>query len=699
MLNAVHSVVQVEPLVTARAVRGPFDYAHPGGDIDVGTLLEVSFGRQRVRAVVTGLADRSEHQLITPLRQYHHDIPADLVALGLWMADEYASTPGRALSLIAPSRDGRPRTTLWAECTDAGASALAGGSTERLTPGQRAALEALPAKAGERLATLRRLEQRGLVTIGPRSERRAPEHRRQEAARPAPELTAEQQDVLDALAAAGPGEAFLLDGVTGSGKTEVYLRAAERTLAAGQGVLILVPEIGLTPQMIGRFMDRFGETVAVLHSKLSDGERYDEWCRLRSGEARVCIGPRSAVLAPIEQLGLIVVDEEHEGSYKHEGDPRYDARTVAEHRARQHGAVLVAGSATPRPESVYRLPRLVLPERVDGSVLPPVEVIDLKETGSAIHPRTHEALVDSHKAIVLLNRRGWSNFLTCGGCGRVWSCVDCDVALILHRAEGHLACHHCGHRESVPRSCDHCGSVSIARHGAGTERLAAELAGLERPIYRLDAGVADPGAVLAAFAAAPEAVLIGTQVVAKGHDFPDVDLGVVLDADATLRFPDFRSQERTFALVTQLAGRAGRGARSDAAPTSRVLVQTIDPDDETIIFAAHHDSAGFLKAELQRREALRYPPFSTLIRVHCSAADEADVDGAAAELRAALPGALGPAPLFRLRGRERRQLVLKAPADGDGRTEAIRSAARAVEDVSAGWRRKDVRFVVDVDPQ
>jgi primosomal protein N' (replication factor Y) len=241
--------------------------------------------------------------------------------------------------------------------------------------------------------------------------------------------------------------------------------------------------------------------------------------------------------------------------------------------------------------------------------------------------------------------------------------------------------------------------VSIARHGAGTERLASDLEALDRPVFKLDAGVSDAGSVLAAFAAEPHGVLIGTQVVAKGHDFPDVDLGVVLDADSTLRFPDFRSQERTFALVTQLAGRAGRGARSDTAPTSRVLVQTIDPEDETIIFAAAHDSAGFLEAELRRRKVLRYPPFSTLIRVLCTAEAQADVEGAAAELKQRLPASLGPAPLFRLRGRERRQLVLKAPPDGDGRQAAISGAAAAVEAASKGWRKRDVRFVVDVDPQ
>ncbi len=406
----------------------------------------------------------------------------------------------------------------------------------------------------------------------------------------------------------------------------------------------------------------------------------------------MCVGPRSAVFAPMEDLGLVVVDEEHDGSYKNEGDPRYDARLVAEQRALANGAVLVCGSATPRPESVHALRRIRLTERVDGAPLPPVEIIDLRETSGLLHRRTHEALVDARKAIVLLNRRGWSNFLTCRSCGRVWECPECDVALVLHRADGLLGCHHCGHRERLPRACPDCGSISIARHGTGTERLATELEALGRPVMRLDADTPDAPRILAAFEAAPRAVLVGTQVVAKGHDFPDVDLGVVLDADGTLRFPDFRAEERTFALVTQLAGRAGRGG------AGRVLVQTIDPDAPAIAHAAHHDADGFLAGELERRRALRYPPFSTLIRVVCSSTEPGAALAAAQAVRDALGRevpALGPAPLFRLRGRERAQVVVKAP----DRRPAIGAVDVAVRGVAASKAHRAASFSVDVDPQ
>jgi primosomal protein N' (replication factor Y) (superfamily II helicase) len=680
----VSSVVQVEPLTTARALRGPFDYLRPEG-VDVGSVLVVPFGHRDVVGVVTGLADGSEHDPVAPRRVLDARVPAELVDLALWMAAEYCSTPARALSLLLPPKGARAKTALWAQPAAADEEA-----SPPLTDRQRALLATLPRFAAGDLPALRRLEARGLVEIVPRIVRRAPLHVSVGAARDEPELTADQARALRAIATAPPGERLLLHGVTGSGKTEVYLQAAAATLAEGRGVIVLVPEIALTPQIVARFVARFGDTVAVLHSKLSAGERHDEWARLRAGEARVCVGPRSAVFAPMRGLGLVVVDEEHDASYKHEGDPRYDARRVAERRAAQAGAILVAGSATPRPEAVHALARLRLPARVDGAPLPPVEVVDMREARRALHPRTHEALADARKAIVLLNRRGWSNFLTCRSCGRAWGCPSCDVTLVMHRADGLLACHHCGHREAVPSRCDACGSVSIARHGTGTERLESELDGT---VFRLDGEVADPARVLAAFERAPEGVLVGTQMVAKGHDFPDVDLGVVVDADATLRFPDFRAEERTFALVTQLAGRAGRGGYGPTHP--RVLVQTLAPEAPSIRFAADHDADGFLAGELERRRALRYPPFSTLIRVVCSSEVPSAALTAATAVRERLPDAMGPAPLFRLRGRERAQVVVKA----QDRAAAVAQVGAAVQEVAADRAHRAAAFSVDVDPQ
>jgi primosomal protein N' (replication factor Y) len=716
-------IARVEPLTRTRAVRGPFDYrlAAEHSGVGVGSLLAVPFGGRRALGVVTALAEVSElapDRLAEPYAVLAPAAPADLVELAGWMAHEYCSTPARALGLVlAPgAADGvRRKEALVAELTDAGRDALQGGA--RLTDSQGATLARLELEGPVVVTDIghqhsRRLQMRGLVTLQARSRARRPErHVVGSVSATAPALTEPQRAALAPILASLNGnrarsDRFLLHGVTGSGKTEVYLQAVAATLAAGRGAIVLVPEIALTPQALGRFRARFGDVVAVLHSALGRGERYDEWLRLCSGEATVCVGPRSAVFAPLQDIGLIVIDEEHESSYKHEGDPRYDARAVAARRAEQHGAVLLAGTATPRPESVEALARLRLPSRIDGRPLPPVEVLDMRGQHHPLHPVTRAALAEvrraESKAIVLLNRRGWSNFLSCRGCGRVWSCPECEVALVLHRAAGFVACHHCGHRERVPERCGACGSNAVARHGAGTERVEHDLIeGLGDPgfpVFRLDADAAAvkgrAARTLERFDSAPAGVLIGTQMVAKGHDFPAVTLGVVLDADQTLRFPDFRAEERTFALVTQLAGRAGRGEGG-----GRVLVQTLAPDAPSIRFAARHDADGFLAAELARRRALGYPPFSSLIRIVCAAPEAADAAAVAAALRARVdpPGAqvLGPAPLFRLRGRARSQIVVKAQDRGA----AILAVEAAVDWFVGSRDKRGVNLSVDVDPQ
>jgi primosomal protein N' (replication factor Y) len=728
-------IARVEPLTRTRAVRGPFDYRlAPGQDeVTVGSLLRVPFAGRRSLGVVVELAERSElapDRLAEPEAVLPVGLGADLVALAGWMAREYCSTDARALSLmLAPGvAEGiGAKRALVAEVTAAGRAAPGDGT--RLTGRQRellVELERRGATLASQLGTesLRRLEMRGLVTLARRVRSRRPARLAVgSASATPPALTGDQRAALETILSAlrqpgagsdpglprqpgaGSDPGFLLHGVTGSGKTEVYLGAVEAALAAGRSAIVLVPEIALTPQALWRFQARFGDVVAVLHSALSLGERHDEWMRCKTGEARVCVGPRSAVFAPLSDIGLIVVDEEHEGSYKHEGDPRYDARSVALRRARQHGAVIVFGSATPRPESVLSMRRLRLPERVDRRPLPAVEVLDMRGRHQPLHPETRMALADLRraggKAIILLNRRGWSNFLSCRGCGRVWLCPSCDVALVLHRSGAFVACHHCGHREPVPIRCEACASVSVARHGAGTERieheLRAALGGDGFPVFRLDADSPTLDArarTLQRFEVAASGVLVGTQMVAKGHDFQDVSLGVVLDADQTLRFPDFRAEERTFALVTQLAGRIGRGALG-----GRVLVQTLAPQARSIGFAVGHDADGFVSDELTRRRALRYPPYASLIRVVCAAEDEALARRVASAIHAELASldaeVLGPAPLFRLRGRAREQLVVKAVR----RQPAIDAVGRAVDAVAPDAAKRGASVSVDVDPQ
>lgn len=717
-------IAKVEPIVTARALRGPFDYLIPDGfgEVAVGTRLRVPFAGRQLDGVVTAIAGESDlpaERLSVPLRAIEPSVPEELVELGLRVAGAYCSTPARGMALVVPpggARGTRAKLVFEASISESGSAAIEGG--ERLSDAQRAVLlrlsqgAATPAELGVPLASLRRLEARGLVMLVQRRLGRRPADHGYDPGLLRPELTGPQQEVLGAVVAAidrdeagseGDRE-FLLHGVTGSGKTEIYLGAAERALAKGRGVLVLVPEIGLTPQAVARFSARLGDTVAVIHSGLSEGERYDEWCRLEAREARVCVGPRSAVFAPVRDLGLVIVDEEHETAYRNDGDPGYDAREVARWRAAMAGAVLLAGSATPRPESTRRLRTLRLDTRPDGSRLPQVDLLDMKGVRGALHPRSVEALGEVRrsggKAIVLLNRRGWSNFISCGSCGHVWSCPSCDVTLVLHRAEGSISCHHCGHREAVPSSCSECGSASVARHGVGTERLESEIhaavGGEGFEVIRLDAdSAARKGAaaeMLKRFQSVESAVLIGTQMVAKGHDFPDVTLGIVVDADSTLRFPDFRAEERTFQLVTQLAGRAGRGSKP-----GRVLVQTTTPEARVLELASRHDADAFLAEELERREALGYPPAAALVRIQVAAEADEDAEALADTLAGHLAGpgitVLGPAELFRLRNRCRRQIVARS-SDREALVGAVDAAVAAAAATPEG-RRASIGTEVD----
>jgi primosomal protein N' (replication factor Y) (superfamily II helicase) len=635
----------VYPLVTARAVAREFSYEVPAG-VRKGAIVSAPFGRRRVRAIVVSVSDRPPDGIdAVPVDAVVGELPPALVDLALWIAEYYGSTPARALALVAPYTPKRRK--------------------EQAPPAERQSL------AGED----------------------AP-----------PSLSDPQQAALariDAAVDAGGGT-FLLHGATGSGKTEVYLQAIATVLERGLGAIVLVPEIALAPQTVGRVRARFGDRVAILHSGLTDAERRDERERVASGEARVVVGARSAVFAPVRGLGLIVVDEEHDASYKQDSDPRYDARTVAAKRAALEGAVAVYGSATPRPESWERLERLELGGRVSGTgKLPPVQVVDLRrEAGyplSAPLLRELRGVAERQgKAILLLNRRGLAPALHCRACGSTIRCPDCDVALVLHEGAG-LRCHHCGHAEPSPTACPACASTELARLGAGTQKLERELAKHfpELELVRLDADTAAKPELLTAalrrFADTRGAVLLGTQMVAKGHHFAGVELAAVVDADTALALPDFRAEERTFQLVTQLAGRSGRDA------PGKVVVQTFQPDARPIAYAARHDVARFLAEEVERRRDLGYPPFRHLVRIVVTGPDPQPVQRALEEVRDGLPGAdlLGPAPLLRLRGRHRAQLVAKTE-----RPRAVATRAAALLAAAApAMRRAGLTAVVDVDPQ
>jgi primosomal protein N' (replication factor Y) len=633
----------VYPIVTARALARPFTY-EIGDEVGKGAVLAIPFGNARRRGVVVD-ADAELPPDVAPVAadRVLETLPPALVDLALWLAEYYGSTPARALALIAPQ--------------------------QRARRGERREVAATSGLAAE----------------------------------PAPaQLSGSQERALQRIESllVGGGGNVLLSGATGSGKTEVYIRACEAAVAAGRGAIVLVPEIALTPQALGRFRARFGDRVALLHSGLSDAERRDERERIVAGEASVVVGARSAVFAPLPSLGVVCIDEEHDASYKQESDPRYDARTVAAKRAALEGAVAIFGSATPRPESWHALERLELGGRI-AAPMPTVRVVDLRHESG--YPLSAPLLAElgrlaegRGKAILLLNRRGIAPALHCRACGATRRCPNCDVAFTLH-GDGTLRCHHCGAREFAADTCPECGSPELARIGAGTQRLERELARhvpeLER--IRLDAdAVSKPEQLresLERFACAERAVLVGTQMVAKGHHFSGVELAAVVDADTGLGLPDFRAEERTFQLLTQLAGRSGRDA------PGRVLVQTFQPESRAVERAARHDVAGFLAGELERRRALGYPPFRHLVRVLASGPELADATRALEELKAGLSEfeLLGPAPLLRLRGRHRAQLVGKTD-----RPRALASRAASLLAAAApAMRRAGIAAVVDVDPQ
>ena len=461
-----------------------------------------------------------------------------------------------------------------------------------------------------------------------------------------PSLTDQQERVMAALSPAlkeGKGE-FLLYGVTGSGKTEIFIRAVRQVAQQGKCAIVLVPEISLTPQMIQWFRSRFGEEAAVLHSRLSDGEKYDEWRRIRKGEARVVIGARSAIFAPIQNLGLVIIDEEHEQSYISDRTPYYDARQIGMDRCKRENSVLILASATPSMRSFAQSIRgdlrlLEMPERVNDRPLPPVHIIDMRKEltqgnrsvfSGALLTGLTQCIQEGHQAILFVNRRGFSTFVSCRNCGYVIKCEHCDVSMTYHSVGNRMRCHYCGSETPVPDICPECGSAHIKYFGVGTQRVENEIQ-MHFPgisTLRMDIDTTrtkDAHAILLErFRRGEARVLIGTQMIAKGLDFPNVSLVGIMAADATLNLPDYRAPERTFQLLTQVAGRAGR-----ASVEGEVFLQTYQPENDTILAASRQDYRAFYESEMLRRRKLYYPPYSIIIRNVYESAQEEKVQNAA----------------------------------------------------------------------
>ena len=721
--------------IPARELDRAFDYAVPetlASQVEVGVTVLVPFSHREVVGYVVALSDEPPAGVpaskIQQVKQVLAPSAFDEVGarVALWMSEEYACPPATALHpFLAPGQ--RTRVVRADDGTWALVNEKAGPVDDRwarldegaaeFTPRknavkQREVLDALaagPVRMAELGAMLpgaasavRTLAKKGVIAVEVRRRVRGGEATTlssARAARPA-ELTAGQIEALaaiDAAREAGVGDVVLVDGVTGSGKTEVYLDAIEHTRAAGKSALVLVPEISLTAQTVGRFRSRFGDDVAILHSRLSTGERYDQWDLARRGEAHVVVGARSALFAPVPNLGLIVIDEEHEGTYKQDTAPRYHAREVAAHMARERGCALVLGSATPSLESLERCrqgtyagarwTRVRMPERPGASVLPQVQIVDMtkqaKSQQAVFSAPLAEAIEDvvrrREKAVLLLNRRGFASFLMCQDCGCVPECPHCSTALTYHERTHELVCHSCGRRwPGYLTACPNCGSRYIGAYGIGTQRVEDELhmllsslgeAGEGVEVIRMDADTtAKKNAhqeLLERFDAAECAVLLGTQMIAKGLDFPEVTLVGVINADTTLKLPDFRAAERTYDLLEQVAGRAGRGERP-----GRVIIQSYWAGHPAVACVATHNRDTFAAAELVARSEAGYPPYTRLSNVLVWGTREADVrsctDRIADELRRATGRGwevVGPADCVkaRVKDRYRRHVIVKSP--------------------------------------
>ena len=564
------------------------------------------------------------------------------------------------------------------------------------------------------------LQAKGLLSLSRREVCRDLSVRSELKPYPKPEPTSDQEAILGEILKGIRSKRFspfLIYGVTGSGKTEIYIRAIEEVLIQGQEAIVLVPEISLTPQLLSRFIDRFGENLALLHSGLGRGERYDQWRRIWKGEVKIAMGARSAIFAPFKNVGIIVVDEEHDPSYKQEEKLKYHARDVAVVRAKQAEATLLLGSATPSLESFYNAEKgkfrlLNLPERIGGKPLPRVEIVDVRKEGGLLSEKLRAALQqnieDKKQSLLFLNRRGFANFILCPDCGLTFKCPNCSVTLTYHLRDRSLQCHYCDYRIQAPGDCPKCQGHRLQGMGIGTERLEQEIKSLfpETQVGRMDRDTTSRRRshlqILKKLESGSIDILVGTQMIVKGHDFPNVTFVGVVSADTSLHFPDFRSSERTFQLLTQVAGRAGRGE-----VLGEVVIQTFNPDHYSILRAKDHDYVGFYQEEIQFRRALEYPPFSRFINFRLVGNSEKRTKGMGEEMggigQSLLKKGYGkgieilgpsPAPFAKMRGKFRWQMLAKGKSPQLLHQFAKELASR----MEAPLKGKGVNLDIDVDP-
>ncbi len=704
----------------------PFTYAvphHIRERIAVGSRVKVPFRTRTLFGFVTGLTDtppRFEAKPLDALIGTEPFVDVTQIQLARWMADRYCCGWGEALEAMVPSG---AKTNMAARTT--AHVKLANPDQKTKNPAQRVLVDAIRSGGGDMTvaealrkakvtaAPLKWLAKNGLVEIYQVAGDPEALFGAKDETPPDLALTPEQEAAIRVVAGGG---VILLHGVTGSGKTEVYLRAIKEIIAAGRQAIVLVPEIALTPQTVARFRSRFPRTT-VLHSVLTHGERGDRWRSCRRGEVDVVVGARSAIFAPMKRLGLVVIDEEHEPSYKQEGDPRYHARDVAIQRAKAEGAAVVLGSATPSLESFYRSRKgefkiARLTERIGARAMPLVEIVDMvgeaRETkrvpviSRSLAQQMTKAKAKKEQSILFLNRRGYVTYVSCKRCDWVFRCQHCDVGMTYHKDRHQAECHQCFATQPMPSICPECKVGTLNLMSLGTERIEEEIK-MHFPgwrVARMDSDAMkskrDYATALSSVAAGDTDVLVGTQMIAKGLDYPNVTVVGVVTADTAFHHPDFRAAERTFQLLTQVAGRAGRGPKG-----GRVVVQTWNAGHYAITCAARYDWEGFIDRELRYRQELTYPPFGELVRIVLSGARNEVVEEAAKKLdlrlRKAIPPLMAtilgpePAPIARIKNRWRWHFLIKARDAAPVREELKRRASWF------GGSRK-VKVEVDVDP-
>ncbi|MCK8826913.1 primosomal protein N' [Natroniella acetigena] len=736
--------VKVAVDLPVKQVNKPFTYHLPEeleGEVEAGHKVKIPFGNRRIEGYVLGKTNEVDFEtkpileLASPYRLFNQE----LLRVARWMAKYYQCYLITALKAIVPSGEQKIKTKRVVRLAQS--LEKTGQIIEQIqsrAPKQAAILSYLLEHPDANLimtelagavdttsGTVRRLKEKGFISYQWLEVKRNPYQTTDFVQTEPLEPTAEQslaiEEISTALAEAN-AKTFLLKGITGSGKTEVYLQVIAQALTKGQEAIVLVPEISLTPQTIARFKGRFGEQVAVLHSQLSTGERFDEWRKIKAGEVKIAVGARSAVFAPFEDLGIIIIDEEHETSYKQGEHPKYHAREVAVKRAELNGAVTILGTATPSLEAYYRTQAgdyqlLGLSTRIDDRPLPPVEVVDMREElkddnrsmfSRLLQEKLAQMLEQNEQSIIFLNRRGFSTFVQCRECGYVMECEACDVSLTYHAQSNLLQCHYCDHKERNPDICPECESRYIKYFGLGTEKVEEQLQELlpEANILRMDVDTTRRKGsyqrILSDFKTGKADILLGTQMVAKGHDFSNVTLVGVITADTSLNFPDFRAGERTFQLLTQVAGRTGRGDKA-----GEVVVQSYTPEHYSIQLAKEHDYESFYNYEIEQRKACLYPPYSHLVNIIVASEEEERVIKIANQLGVIINSYLHnldseevmllgpvPAPLSKLKGEFRWQLILKGTELEDLRQVNEESLEQLKEEESV----ETVRVSVDVDP-